>query len=240
MYVRPVTYADYRRNSAESGDILLCRAASLEGRFISEVTREAYSHVAMAGWINGHRRDDPTASALMMSESIQHHGKRVVPLSGEIQAWSGYYDVYRVKDRYPRMAGSNYDGELAFAWMARAAGSRYGTADLLRVLCRRYLPWPFNRIAAAANSDDPTYGRDCACQGHACMRAAGGPILKLNDSDAVPGDFSDPTRFQYFATLFWSQDEVAHALAIQDARRSLEAAQWDAFENGGADDEEAA
>ena len=234
VLVRPIAYAEYRRG-AESGDVLLCRAASLEGRFITEITGAEYSHASMAGWINPHRRDDPTASALMIAESVQHGGKRLIPLSGEIEQYSGYYDVYRVVDVYPRLFGHTFDGEAAFAWMARAANSRYGWSHLWRVLCRRHLCWPFDRLPPIANSEDPRAKRDCSAQVHAALRLNGGPTLKLNDCDCEPGDLANPKFLEYRWTLYATAAEVDAANEILDARRAMEAATMDAYENGAAD-----
>jgi len=134
--------------------------------------------------------------------------------------------------------GHLYDGRSAFAWACRGAGSKYGWWDLFRVLCRRYLPWPFNRLPPVPDSQDPLAKRDCACRVHAAIRSFGGPRVKLFDCEAVPGDFTDPKLFDYVGTLYWSPDEVHQVNQTLDAYRVLEAATLDAAENGWDEDED--
>lgn len=234
LTIRPIAYADYRR-IAESGDILICRSSSIEGGIITRVTGAEYSHASLVGWINPHRRDDPDSSALMIVESVQHHGTRIIPLSGEIRQWSGLYDVYRPKDVYPRLYpfSNGYDGDAAFAWSCRGAGSSYGWLDLARVGCRRYACWPLDRLPAVPNSDDPRFPRDCSCRVHAATRLHGGRILKAKDCDVVPGDFSDPRFFAYRGTLYFHEHEAKAVAEVIAAQRALNAAEADLLENGG-------
>jgi len=235
IIIRPTTYASYR-TVAESGDVLLCRPTTPQGRLIVDITHTTYSHASLVGWLNPHRRDDPTASALLIAESVGH-GKRLIPLSGEVQRYSGVYDVWRVRDRYPRLFNHVYDGEATFAFAARGANSGYGWSFIWRILCRRYLPWPFNRVAAAPNSNDPTFRRDCSGQVHAALRLNCGPNLREFDSDVTPGDLADKAWFEYFFTLYATLAEVDAVNAALDARRQCEAAAAEAiYGKGLADD----
>ena len=233
--LRPTTYAKYRP-SACTGDILLCRAGSIEGRFISGVTHSQYTHAASIGW--------SAPDALMMAETRQHNDARLISLSGEIQKWSGYYDVYRDRRAVPQMydpdavgmRASLFDPESAWSFLCHAAGSRYSYNHSLRTWARHRLgTW----IPPIPNSDDPVWPRDCSALVHAALRAGNGPQLKRYDCDVVPGDLADPKRFSYYVTLYWSEEEAARAQEIQDARRALAYAELDSLENGGADNDAA-
>lgn len=170
----------------------------------------------MVVWINAHRRDDPTASALMLVESLQHKGKRMVPLSEEIARYSGFYDVYRVHQSFPRLYGCAYDGEAAAAYMCRGVNTRYGWGNLVRVLCRRYLPRPFSALPPVRNDSDPRARRDCSAQVHAAMRMNFGPLLRQHDCDVVPNDFATDPRLHYLGTLY------ADSEAAQSAAKAVE------------------
>ena len=215
----PISYADYRKQ-ALSGDILLCRASSIEGHLIADITRAKYSHASMAGWINVHRRDEENASALMIAESVQHHGKRIIPLSGEIRQYSGIYDVYRPR-YYHR-----YDGEAAFAYMCRAANSRYGWLNIWRVLCRRHLPWPFTLFPAVPNSDDPQAKRDCSAEVHSAVRLYGDMLIKRFDSDCEPGDISDPGFTGYKWTLYFGDEAARNAMSFVASEPQCDDDEW--------------
>ena len=194
----PLTYADYRIR-ALCGDVLLCRASSIEGAIISEVTGSRFTHVAMAGWA--------APNALMLAETRQHADARLIALSGEVQAWPGHYDVYRVRP------GLRFRADDTWTFMCHAAGSRYGWNHLARVWARRRLG---NWIPAIANSDDPIWPRDCSALIHAALRAGNGPQLRAHDCDVVPGDYAVSSQFVYVGTLYWSTDQ-AEAAAGADA-----------------------
>jgi hypothetical protein len=178
-----LTYAEYR-NQALCGDIVVCRSSSLEGQIISEVTGSRFTHAAMTGWA--------APNALMMAETRQHADARLIALSGEVRAWPGYYDVYRVKP------GMRFRSDDAWTFMCHAAGSRYGWNHLARVWARRRLgQW----VPPLPNSDDPIWPRDCSALVHAALRAGNGPQLRSHDCDVVPGDYATSDRFFCLGTL---------------------------------------
>ncbi len=214
MTPKPVSYAFIRQTPGfvRSGDVALCCAGSIEGRIITDATGQTYSHAAMLAWLNQHRQAD-SGSCLMLTESLQHAGKRMVPFSKEVEAWPGYWDLFRPRDKYPRLAGSGYDGEAAAAWMARAVESGYGYLDLVRVALRRHSYWPLCCIPAPRNSDSPDTLRDCSAQVHAALRLHGGPCLREHDCDVQPGDMADTRTFDYLGTVHWTEEQVQDAIA---------------------------
>jgi len=202
---RPISYPEYRKQ-AVTGDILLCRPASLEGRWITEVTHESYSHAAAAGWAG--------ADALMLAETRQGTGARLISLSGEVDQWSGYYDVFRpIRAVRPDPAvavfrANPFDSDAFWSFMCHAAGTKYGWRFISRVWARRRLGhW----VPPIQNSDDPRFPRDCSGLVHAAMRVAGGPQLRKYDCDVVPGDLAESEGLEYRWTLYASQEEVAYS-----------------------------
>ena len=219
LQLRAVSYAQLRP-TLESGDIALCRASSLEGQLIARVTHMQYSHASMLAWLNPHRRD--TGGELMIVESVQHHGKRCTPFSKEVQAWPGYYDIFRPKAPLLTIYGrEHYDGEAAAAWMARGSLSEYSYYDLVWAGAKRVWPWLRKVLPRPKNSDSPDYRRDCSCQCHAALRLHGGPVLRERDADCVPGDLATPRLFTYIGTAC-STDAHAASFADQIHARTLQ------------------
>ena len=202
LQIRPVVYADARKNLLLTGDIALCHAATIEGRLISDVTKSPYTHAAMLGWA--------AADALMMmAETRQHIGSRLISLSGEVTRYPGYYDVYRVRRKF-----SPAD---AWSFMCHAAGSKYGWNHITRVWARRRLGC---FISPIPNSEFPQWPRDCSALVHAALRAGGGPQVKTYDCDVVPGDLCATRYFDYVCTLFTSE------MQIDQSRVWLNSEQW--------------
>jgi hypothetical protein len=191
----PVEYHSVRM-SLKTGDILLSRASGIAGRAINDVTDSEYSHATMIGYagIQPH-------SVLMLGETREHKDARLISLSAEVKAWPGYYDVYRIRRKawYP---------DLAWAFMCRAAGSRYSWRHILRVFLRRKLG---ERIPPLPNSESPQCPRDCSALVHAAIQHGGGPKFREFDCDVVPGDLANPKFCTYKWTLFWSHDQIAEA-----------------------------
>jgi hypothetical protein len=185
----PVAYAAIR-DQLLTGYIALSRPATLQGELICEVTSATYSHATMLGWCG---------KVLMLGETREHADARLISAAREFRKFPGYYDVFRVKSRI-------YKPDLAWAFMCRAAGSRYGWNHILRVGLRRKLG---RIVPPIANSDDPDWPRDCSALDHAAIRLAAGPLIRVNDCDVVPGDLSNPKWFVYVATICWTDEQAA-------------------------------
>jgi hypothetical protein len=189
-----MTYAKYRATTAHTGDILLGKPSSLEGRLICHGTRSRYSHAALVGWNrpsgrrNGH-------GVLMIAETRQHRNARLIAMSGEIREFPGFYDVYRIK--------TPWDHDSAWDFMCRAAGAQYGYRHLTRAWLRKHLGY---WIPAIRNSDDPQWPRDCSALVHAAYRIVGGLRIKPLDCDVYPGDWADPAITRYVCTLYPDPD----------------------------------
>lgn len=195
----------------QAGIIALSRPDSIEGRLITQVTHARYSHATMLGW--------PAQDVWGFAETRQHVGARVMPFSDEVRAWPGYYDLFEVRDTETGGFYSAYDGELAWAFMVRAAGAQYSYRHLSRVWLRRRIS---RIIPALPNSDEPLYPRNCSALVHAAIRNAGGPTVKSYDSDVVPQDLADPRYFRYLLTIVWSEEEADHRLSLLASERLAE------------------
>jgi hypothetical protein len=142
-----------------------------------------------------------------------------MPFSDEVRKWPGYYDLFEVRDTEAGGFCSTYDGELAWAFMVRAAGARYGYRYLSRVWLRRRIS---RIVPAIPNSDEPLYPRNCSALVHAAIHNAGGPMIKSSDSDVVPQDLADPRYCRYLLTIVWSEDEADHRLSMLASERLQE------------------
>jgi hypothetical protein len=182
--LKPLDYLHARQWLLKTGDIALCRASSLGGKLIGNATNAAYTHATLIGWA--------APTALMIAETRQHVGARLISLSGEVARWPGYYDLFR-----PR--SESYDAQLAWAFMCHAAGTAYGWRHIARVFGRRH--WP-SIIPPIPNSPLPTWKRDCSALVHAALHEGDLPRIKKYDCDVVPGDLADVVLFEYLGTLF--------------------------------------
>jgi hypothetical protein len=188
----PVVYADFR-SRLKTGFILLCRPSSLEGRLITDVTHAKYSHATMIGFSG-----DYPHRVLMLGETREGNGARSISLSSEIRKFPGFYDVYRVKK-------ADFQADVAWEFMCRAAGTKYNWRFISRTFLRRKVcRW----IPAIPNSADPEFPRDCSGLVQACLRASNGPIFSRYDSDVAPGNLADPHYVEYVATLLYTQEQV--------------------------------
>ena len=224
MTPKPVSYAFIRQTPGfvRSGDVALRCAGSIEGRIITDATGQTYSHAAMLAWLNQHRQAD-SGSCLMLTESLQHAGKRMVPFSKEVEAWPGYWDLFRPRDKYPRLAGSGYDGEAAAAWMARAVESGYGYLDLVAgVALRRHSYWPLCCIPAPRNSDSPDTLRDCSAQVHAALRLHGGPCLASTIATSSRATWRTPEP-----SITWAPCTGPKSRSRMQLRASWRRARWE-------------
>lgn len=104
---------DYRqvREEIRDGDVALFRNAGLVGRVSGD-----WTHAALCKWL---RDEEGNPTTLMLAESREWHGGRMVTLSSQVRKFPGKIDIYR-----PSCCGA-----LAFeaAEMAcRQAGHPYG------------------------------------------------------------------------------------------------------------------
>jgi hypothetical protein len=184
-----------------TGDILLCRAHTLEGQVIKHVTDSQYCHMAMAGQSYG---PHGKKRSLRHCETVGHRDAQEIDLQGEIRNFPGLYDAFRVdRKQFP-----NFDPERAWKFMQAAAGSGYGWSNIWRVWMRRRLN-PLLRlidcpILPIPNNDDPTVPRDCSVLGQAAIRFAGGPRWATFDCDVVPGMMADRYT-SYLCTLYYDK-----------------------------------
>jgi hypothetical protein len=203
--LRPVSYAAIR-SKIRNGDIALARPSSVEGLVITEVTRADYSHATMVGWLGN--RDNPQSKiqnlqsdVLLIGETRQRVGARLISFSAEIARWPGCYDLFRVR----RDVSPTFHNRLAWRFMARAGGAQYSWRDILRIWLRRRFG---TRMPVTGNSDDPMRPRFCSALVHAALRAGDGPQLAVYDADVAPGDLADLNFYDYVATLFWTEEQA--------------------------------
>jgi hypothetical protein len=202
--IRPVSYAAIRPR-IRNGDIALARPSSIEGLLIAGITKAEYCHATMVGWLGAGRGGPAVMSrssdVLLIGETRQHVGARLISFSAEIARWSGYYDLYRVR----RDVFGTFRNSLAWQFMARAGGAQYSWHDIARIWLRRRLgTW----MPVADNSDDPMRPRFCSALVHAALRAGNGPQVAKYDAAVVPGDLCDLNLFEYVATVFWNDHEA--------------------------------
>lgn len=198
------------QNVLQTGDVLIKRSSSLEGRIISNVTHFPYSHAAMAGWASTGGKN-----LLLHGETVGHRNAHLIDLELEIRDFSGYYDAFRVlPEAFPQ-----YDPEKAWYFMCRCAGSGYGWSYIWRTWLRRRLG---NWVPPIPSSDAADAQRDCSGLVHACWRYGSGPqkardsaaylsaaiwqadrSLLAPDMDVCPGDLTNPEAVSYLGTLYY-------------------------------------
>ncbi len=106
------------RAQIEDGDLLLFRRPKA---VLSEATLGDYSHAAMALW-----RGD----VLLMAESREWRGARIVTLSSQVRNNPGVIDVFRPRIKHEIAAE-------AADWMARHAGHEYSYLGIVRYAIHR-------------------------------------------------------------------------------------------------------
>lgn len=200
-----VTYQRARPRIA-NGDLALCRPQprSIEGgaiiHFSDALKIGRYSHATMLGY---------AGDCLMIGETRETNGARLIAASAEIRRWPCFYDVFRVReDRYPQ-----FDGDEAWSRMCRAAGAGYGFRHLWRIWLRRRLPFGYLFFPPVRNSEDPQAMRVCSELVQYALRGANGPIFKRHDADMAPGDISNLEHVRYRFTLTWDEDEQDACMA---------------------------
>jgi hypothetical protein len=192
----PVLYDDIR-GTIQNGDIGLCRPTGIEGQLILDATHATYSHAALFGW---------AGNCLMIGETREHRDARLIDARSEIKRWPGTYDVWRVKGRrrvVHRVKG--YDGDAAWSFACRAAGTKYGYKHIWKIFCRRTLGLD---VFAPQNSDDPQTPRFCSELVQAALRNSGGAIFKDLDIDVAPGDLANPDLLDYVCTLYYEKSQI--------------------------------
>ena len=193
---------------------LLERPRSVESWEIVRLTRKRYSHANMFGWKFGHAGALPR---LMIGETVGHLNAHLIDAAGEVEAFAGCYDVFRVRPDCWYGGDPITSAEKAWDFMCHAAGSGYSWTYIWRcwVRCRlpKWLQWVCPPIR---NSDRAESPRDCSGLVHAALRFAGGPQLSPHDCDVVPGDLADPRYLDYVATLFANEQQVKNFLFHQE------------------------
>lgn len=110
------------RAKIQDGDIALMRNGGIIG-----LISGPYTHAAMCKWM---RDATGKPTTLMLCESREFYGGRIVTLSSQIRQYPGRIDLYR-----PRCTREVAD--IAAELVARQAGHRYGWKDIGRAAQKR-------------------------------------------------------------------------------------------------------
>jgi len=205
MYVpeklTPIRYAD-ARPLIRDGDIALYRVGDrgkLSNMLISRIGGTPYVHAGML-----YRTIRWGEERLILAETIQWRGGRIIPFSKQAKAYPGQWDIYRPKQPY--------NARGAVLEMDRLVGLNYGWASVIRAslghtrFISRWLP-PV--LDSAIGEGAPPF---CSQAVSAACRDGGDrdPQPGLLDSVTEPGHLADPGFAEYQFTLFWDRiPEVA-------------------------------
>jgi hypothetical protein len=131
--MKPLPYAK-AREQVRDGDLLFCSAHDPFSRLIRWATRSPWSHVAIAFHIKAIDR-------VMVLESVERIGVRVVPLSTFISRTSGGQHPYPGRILLARHRG--IDGRRASAQMKPMAefgfdrlGDRFAQGEMIKIILR--------------------------------------------------------------------------------------------------------
>ncbi len=186
----PMLYKN-ARPLIRDGDYALCRPTSAAGRVIARRSVRYYSHASMCFW-------DHVAGAdrLYLAEKVQWKDGRPVPFSGQVQANSGIWDIYRPPEPY--------DGKEAVTQMLTCIGRRYGRAALIRAMLRHV--WVLKEFFPPL-SDAEVLRRGlpqvCSQKVSEASRAGGFDPSPKPDSVTEPGDLAELTK--YICTPYWKE-----------------------------------
>lgn len=177
-----------------TGDLLLYKPDSLEGRAIVRETGGTSSHAAMVAVVQ--LADDLHAHKhFLQCETVQHHAARLICLHGQVKAYPGLIRVYRVN----RELSPDFRPDMAFAFFRKASGFGYSWLFIWAVFFRRL----FGRwFPVPKNTCNPEYPRDCSGLYHAAMRCwADGPVDEEFDADCTPTTLEQSRGYTYLCTL---------------------------------------
>ena len=172
------SYSDCRVE-LRTGDVLLWRGRRLFSWAIRWMGRSVYSHAAIV--VRIHLRGG--ADRVMIAESVEGKGCRLVPLSSALEA-GGWIDWYRVDDTF---AWPNADAVTDAA--LSNLGQRYGWGSIWRIFGRRLLP-----VNQERSMDDAAQsGREMVCSefvSHVLRRAGVDLVARRSDGTTEPGDLA--------------------------------------------------
>lgn len=117
---------DYRqvREEIRDGDVALFR----NGGPIAKVSGD-WTHVALCKWL---RDEEGNPTTLMLAESREWHGGRMVTLSNEVTKFPGKIDIFR-----PECCGAT--AFMATEYACRQAGKPYGWYSILLAVLQRFV-----------------------------------------------------------------------------------------------------
>lgn len=186
----PTLYSS-KRSNIRTGDVLLFRGKGAVSGFIRRATRSKYSHAGIALWVQ---------ERLMVAESKELHGVRLVPLSSAL-GLKQQVDVYRVMPSFDVDYGLVYDSALG------RLGQPYGWLTILKhavawvtvVLPQRLLgkiPWVggfLEKLHTYSEDDLEDPGKALVCSAFVawCYRKGGLDLVRnLADAYTTPGDLA--------------------------------------------------
>lgn len=191
------------RDALKDGDVLLFRGTrGIVGAVIRWATRSRYSHAGLAVWVEvgGARR-------LMVAESRELRGCRVVPLSAAVAG--AVVDVYRPRswladgldlERVLGAALERLGGAYGWGAILKDAAGRLPVLALVQALgLLRKIPVlgraldrvPFGRAYSEDDLEDPGARVKCSTYVALCYRAGGLDLVpNLADRSTDPGDLA--------------------------------------------------
>jgi len=98
---------DEARSEIQTGDVLLYRGKSIMSRCIQTASQGPYSHVGLAGWVNGSEY-----ARLFAYEMHAFAGGSATHLRSHAELWPGQIDVYHVSDMHVVFKQDSQNGKL--------------------------------------------------------------------------------------------------------------------------------
>lgn len=167
------------RVELRTGDVLLWRGRRLFSWVIRWLGRSVYSHAGIVVRLRLHSGSD----RVMLAESVEGKGCRLVPLSDAVAA-GGWIDWYRVDHT---VAWPDADA-IADAALGNL-GQRYGWGSIWRIFGRRLVPVNQER----SMDDGALSGREMVCSefvSHVLRRAGVDLVARRSDGTTEPGDLA--------------------------------------------------
>lgn len=202
----------------QEGDILLIRGDSSWSWLLKRAGESEYTHVGLATWHNGRKKDENNESLLEITEFRENIGGRTVDLA---RAYNYHIrnrniDVYRVSDKIQRLYFDprshqllkqeiKFNGKAITNYVRSLTGLPYGWQKIFWLFKNKILKyfWTFKSSYDDSLAYDPTLIYPVCSTAVAAAYSRFGYDLVNNKSDEFvePGDLGRSSLTNYLFTL---------------------------------------